>query len=94
MLWFFRDGHRRTYAQEILGERALQYDYFPQERDLRGATGLFVTSAQSRADFDPARLRRHFRTVELADTVQAGPPGQTDRRFEIWRCAGYLGPHP
>ena len=94
MLWFFRDGHRRTYAQDILGERALQYDYFPQERALRGATGLFVTSAQSRLDFDEARLRRHFRSVELADTVQAGSDGQADRRFEIWRCTGYLGPHP
>ena len=46
LIRFYLPGQPRTYAQDIYGEKALQFDYFPLERDLKGATGILVLSDQ------------------------------------------------
>ena len=42
LIRFYLPGQPRTYAQDIYGDKALQFDYFPLERDLKGATGMLV----------------------------------------------------
>jgi hypothetical protein len=92
LIWFHRPSQERTYAQDILGRKALQYDYFAHAEDLVGATGILVVSdqAQSRLDID-ADVRPLFERVELLKTLEVGALGRTARRVEIWRGTGYRG---
>lgn len=91
LLWFYRPGQERTYAQDILGRRALQFDFFPMTDDLAGATGLLVVSdqAQSAVDFDA--VRSVFETLERVEVFEVGAFGRPTRRVEIWRGTGYRG---
>lgn len=93
LLRFYLPGQPRTYAQDILGARALQYDHMPLEEDLRGATGLLVLSDQRQSRFDMARLEPWFESVELVDTVETRAFGRVVRRVEIYRALNYRG-HP
>ena len=93
LLWFYNAGQDRTYAQDIYGERALQYDYFPRPDDLRGATGLLVTSDMPQTGIDIAKLRPYFTHIERIAVVESTQLQQDTRRIEIYRCTGYRG-HP
>ncbi|MDF1481622.1 ArnT family glycosyltransferase [Extensimonas sp. H3M7-6] len=93
LLWFYNAGQDRTYAQDIYGERALQYDYFPRPDDLRGATGLLVTSDMPQTGIDIDKLRPYFTHIERIAVVESSQLQQDTRRIEIYRCTGYRG-HP
>lgn len=93
LLWFYNAGQDRTYAQDIYGERALQYDYFPRPDDLRGATGLLVTSDMPQTGMDIDQLRPYFAHIERIAVVESTQLQQGTRRIEIYRCTGYRG-HP
>lgn len=91
LIWFHRPSQERTYAQDIFGRRALQYDYFPHSEDLVGATGFLVLSDQAQSALDLAALRPLFDRLERVEEVQVGALGRTTRRIEIWRGTGYRG---
>ena len=93
LLRFHLPGQPRTYAQDIYGARALQFDYFPHSIDLAGATGLLVVSDQSQSHLDLKRLAPWFDSVVLADVVETVAGGRVVRRVEIYRCTNYKG-HP
>jgi 4-amino-4-deoxy-L-arabinose transferase-like glycosyltransferase len=93
LLRYYLPGQPRTYAQDIYGARALQFDYFPHSGDLAGATGLLVVSDQSQSRLDLKRLTPWFDSVELADVVETRAGGRVVRRVEIYRCTNYKG-HP
>lgn len=91
LLWFYRPSQERTYAQEVFGRPALQYDYFPRSEDLNGSTGFLVISDQAQSALDVNALKPLFESLERVDVVEAGAFGRTTRRVEIWRGRGYLG---
>jgi len=91
LIWFHRAGQGRTYAQDIYGERALEYDYFPNDHDLKGATGILVITDQSQSKLDLERLKAFFDSVELADVVETTSSGKTVRRIEIYKATNYKG---
>ena len=93
MIRFYLPGQPRTYAQDIYGDTALQFDYFPLDTDLKGATGILVLSDQDRKGLDLARVKARFDSVELADLIEAEAFGKVTRRIEIYRCSNYKG-HP
>jgi hypothetical protein len=93
LLRFYLAGQPRTYAQDIYGAPALQYDYFPLDGDLKGATGILVTSDQDQGRLDLRRLAPYCASVERADAVETHAFGRLTRRAEIWLCRGYRG-HP
>jgi 4-amino-4-deoxy-L-arabinose transferase-like glycosyltransferase len=93
MIWFYLPGQPRTYAQDIVGEPALQFDHFPLERSLAGATGILVLSDEDDAKIDRERLKNFFDACDRIDAVDAGAPGRVARRVEILRCPNYKG-HP
>lgn len=94
LLWFHRPSQERTYAQDIFGRPALQYDYFPRIEDLTGATGFLVLSDQSQSALDVNAVRPLFETLERVNVVEAGALGRITRRIEIWRGGGYRGSLP
>ncbi len=93
LLRFYLPGQPRTYAQDIFGAPALQFDFFPLERDLKGATGILVLSDQENSQLDLQRLKPYFDTVERVDVVEARAFGRVTRRVEIYRATNYKG-HP
>jgi len=90
---FYLPGQPRTYAQDVYGEKALQYDYFPLDRDLAGATGILVVSDQRQSNLDRDKLKPYFDACEIADAIEATALGKVTRRVEIYRCPNYKG-HP
>ena len=93
LMRYYLPGQPRTYAHDIYGDKALQFDYFPLDRDLRGATGILVVSDQDAGDLDLERLKPWFDSVERIDTVEARAFGKVTRRVDIYRCTNYKG-HP
>lgn len=93
LIRLYLPGHPRTYAQDIYGAPALQFDYFPLDRDLKGATGLLVLSDQDQSELDLDRLKTYFDKIERIDTIETHGMGKLTRRIDIYRCTGYVG-HP
>ncbi len=93
LIRYYLPGQPRTYAQDIYGDKALQFDYFPLASDLKGATGILVLSDQDQGDLDRERLKAYFDSVELVDVVEAKAFGKVTRRVEIYRATNYKG-HP
>jgi hypothetical protein len=93
LIRFNLPGKPRTYAQDIYGAKALQFDYFPLDRSLKGATGILVLSDQDQGELDLERLKAWFDTVERVDVVEAKAFGKVTRRVEIYRATNYKG-HP
>lgn len=93
LLRFHMAGQPRTYAQDIYGDSALQFDYFPAGHDLKGATGILVVSDESHSRIDHERLKAFFDVCERVDAVEARAFGKVTRRIEIFRCTNYKG-HP
>lgn len=93
LIRFYLPGQPRTYAQDIYGEKALQFDYFPRASDLKGETGILVLSDQAQGDLDLARLKPFFDHCDLADSIQTQGLGKHTRRVDIYRCTNYRG-HP
>ena len=93
LLRFHLPGQPRTYAQDIYGVRALQFDYWPLSSELKGATGILVTSDQAQSRLNLDRVRPYFDTLEKVDTIETRAFGRVTRHIEIWRGTGYTG-HP
>ena len=93
LIRFYLPGQPRTYAQDIYGQKALQFDYFPLTSDLKGETGILVLSDQDQGELDLARLAPFFDRCDLADTIQTEALGKHTRRVDIFRCTNYRG-HP
>ncbi len=93
LLAFHRAGHRRTYAQDVFGEHALQFDFWPPEGALVGATGILVVDDRRDQAVVPEELQKYFESVTKIDTVEAKGGGGSARRIDIYLCRGYRG-HP
>ena len=93
LIRYYLPGQPRTYAQDIYGEKALQFDYFPLDRDLKGDTGILVVSDQDQGDLDLGRLKAYFDSIERVDVIETSAFGKVTRRVEIYRCTNYKG-HP
>ena len=93
LLRFYLPGQPRTYAQDIYGMPALEFDYFPLDSDLKGATGILVLSDQSNSKLDLALVAPYFDALEPVDVVETKAFGRVTRRVEIYRGINYKG-HP
>jgi hypothetical protein len=93
LLRFYLPGQPRTYAQDIYGSPALQFDYFPLDTDLKGATGILVLSDQANSKLDLARVAPYFDALERIDVIETQAFGRVTRRVEIYRGTNYKG-HP
>jgi hypothetical protein len=93
LLAFHRSGHPRTYAQDIYGERALQFDFWPPERSLAGATGILAIDNRRDQAALPQTLSQYCESVDPIGSVDAGGAGAGARRIDLYACRGYRG-HP
>ncbi len=96
-LLFYSD--LEVYGRNVLGERALQYDYGgPELGQLLGRDALFVDSAPADPEgreapgAPPPRLGQAFQAVQAEPWLRISLHGRPVRAFRVWRCHGYLGP--
>jgi 4-amino-4-deoxy-L-arabinose transferase-like glycosyltransferase len=88
LIWFDRPSQQRTHAQDIIGLRALQYDYFPLDGDLKGQSGIFVLPDKDVFRDDISKIEPYFDKVQLIEVVQTEPQG---RSVELWMGYNYRG---
>lgn len=92
-MWFYHPEQERTYAQNILGKKALQFDYWSSPEALKGQNAIFVV-----ADIEGFKnmdaLKNRFERVIKEEDLKVVRHGITFRTFNIYRCYGYKGPHP
>jgi len=93
LIRFYLPGQGRTYAQDIYGARALQFDHTVPPEQLKGATGLLVLSDQSQSSLDLKRLKPYFESCTPVRKLQTSAFGREVRRIDIYRCSNYSG-HP
>jgi len=93
LLAFHRAGHPRTYAQDIYGEPALQFDFWPPDGALAGATGILAIDDRRDQATLPPTLANYFESVSRIGSVEAGGAGGAARRIDLYECRGYRG-HP
>jgi 4-amino-4-deoxy-L-arabinose transferase-like glycosyltransferase len=93
LLAFLLKGHPRTYAQDIYGEGALQFDHLPLEGSLQGAAGILAMDDRRDQATPPSQLLQYFGSVTKVATVEVGHGRKTTRRIDLYLCRDYRG-HP
>ena len=91
MLKFYLPGQPRVYAEDIYGQPALQFDFMPLERDLKGATGILVVDDRRGSEVPHALIKPYFDSIELADSIEITAFGRHTRRIDIYLCRNYRG---
>jgi len=92
LLAFHQAGQPRTYAQDIYGERALQFDFW-KPGPLAGATGILVLDDRRDQTAVPEAAKRYFDSITKLESVEVQHGGRTTRRIDIYLARGYRG-HP
>jgi hypothetical protein len=92
LLAFHLPGQPRTYAQDIYGERALQFDFW-QPEPLAGATGLLVMDDRRDQAAVPEQVKPYFTSITKLESIDVKHGDRTTRRVDVYLCRGYRG-HP
>jgi len=92
LLAFYLTGHPRTYAQDVYGQRALQFDYWPVLDSMAGASGILALEGPAN-QAPPQQLARFFASVSKVDSLEIRPGTPNSRRIDLYLCRGYRG-HP
>lgn len=91
LLRFYLPGQPETFAQNVFGEGALQFDYWQNPDELRGKTGILVVDDRREYRFKPEKIKPYFDTVEKIDELTFENFGQHTRRMQVFRCENYHG---
>lgn len=93
MLGFYLDGQPETYAENVLGKSALQFDYWDSVTNLTGQDGLLIYSDSMKlSGKDREKLERCFESIDPIDTLTVIKNNMKVRTFYLSKCYNYLGP--
>ncbi len=91
-LQYYLKGHPSTYAQNVLGKKALGYDYWFDAKPLQGKDALFVWSEFDRfPDEETGLLEKYFQRVQVLDPFTVYRGKLPLRTFHIYFCIDYKG---
>ncbi len=91
LLKFYLKDHPRTYAQDIIGKQALQFDIWPMTEDLLDRTGILVVDDRREYRFKRKKISPFFAEIEKVRTIEINNFDQTVRRIDIYLCTAYKG---
>jgi len=91
LLRFYLKGQPETFAQNVFGEGALQFDYWRSPRTLQGKTGILVVDDRREYRFKRKKIEPWFEKIEKIDELNFANFGQHTRRIQIFRCTNYRG---
>jgi len=93
LLKFHLPGQPDTYAENVYGRPALQFDYWPLPADLHGRDALYVITDRHEYGDDLKYVRPFFADVTLeANYDYYAFWGQRTRRIQVYRATDYRGP--
>lgn len=97
----FYGGHpHETMANNVLGERAVSYDFWEKPSLFLGQDAVLVTYGTPRHNgtfrprvwLDEERLHRCFERIDAPTFLDVDRGGKPLRHYEFYRCYNYLGP--
>jgi hypothetical protein len=91
LLKFYLPDQPRTYAQDIIGKHALQFDIWPKEEELKGRSGLLVVDNRREYRFKPKKITPYFDEVKKLRTIKIENFGKLVRKIDIYQCSNYKG---
>ncbi len=91
LLRFYLPGQPRTYAQDIIGKPALQFDVWAKDEGLKGRTGLLVVDDRREYRFKSKQITPYFKEVKKLRTIRIENFGKLVRKIDIYQCSGYKG---
>ncbi|MCF7826319.1 MAG: glycosyltransferase family 39 protein [Candidatus Marinimicrobia bacterium] len=91
LLKFYLPDQPRTYAQDIIGEPALQFDLWPKTEELRGRSGLLVVDNRREYRFKSKKIIPYFSEVKKLRTIRIENFGKLVRKIDIYLCSDYKG---
>jgi len=91
LLKFYLPDQPRTYAQDIIGRPALQFDIWKKEADLQGKAGILVVDDRREYRFKRKQIEPYFTDIQKIKTIKITNFGRTVRRIDIYLCTGYKG---
>lgn len=89
LLRFYLNGQPETFAQNIIGEPALQFDYWRSPDELVGRTGILVVDDRKEYRFKPEKIEPYFERIDKIDELNFSNFGRHTRRIQIFRCVNY-----
>ncbi len=93
LLKFYLPDQQNTFAENIFGERALQFDYWEDPKKLIGKNALYVFD--DRKEYKPKleTVAKHFEEInEIAKYQYNFFAGAKARIINVYYCQNYLGP--
>jgi 4-amino-4-deoxy-L-arabinose transferase-like glycosyltransferase len=91
-LQFYLKGQPETYAQTVIGQKALGYDYWFKSKPLEGRDALFVWSDFDRFPYEnEGLLEKYFDRIQVLDPFPVYRGKNTLRTFRIYWCENYKG---
>lgn len=91
LIKFYMQDQPRTYAQDIIGKPALQFDIWDKETDLRGETGILVVDNRREYRFKSKKINPFFGDVKKLRSIEIENYDQPVRKIDIYQCSDYLG---
>jgi len=91
-LQFYLKDQPETFAQTVLGKKALAYDYWFDPTLLKGKDAFFVCSDFERFPNEKSGLlEKNFDRIESLEPFTVFRGSRPLRTFRIYRCYGYKG---
>ncbi len=91
LLKFYMEDQPRTYAQDIIGKPALQFDIWEKEEVLEGRTGILVADNRREYKFKSKKIQPYFDEITKLRTIRIENFNQPVRKIEIYLCRDYKG---
>ncbi|HBZ00034.1 MAG TPA: hypothetical protein DEO84_01810 [candidate division Zixibacteria bacterium] len=89
-LAFYLKGHPETMGNNILGQNALQYDFWADPDTLVGYNGIYVTDCSNCPDLVD-NLKQYFNQVSDPIVFPIKKGGKLVRNYYIYKCYNYQG---
>lgn len=94
LLKFHLPDQQDTYAENIYGKRALQFDYWSSPNQLIGKDALYIRSDRSEYSSDLDIIKQHFENVTELEVIEYKFfTGQIARRIYCYYAENYKGPN-
>jgi 4-amino-4-deoxy-L-arabinose transferase-like glycosyltransferase len=87
---FYLKGQPETVGNNIIGQKALQYDYWVNPDTLRGYSGIYISDCAKCPEL-AGELKNYFRNVSEPIVFPIEKGGKKVRDYYIYICFDYLG---
>ncbi len=94
LMKFYLPDKQNTYAENIYGKRALQFDYWGIPNKLKGMDALYVRSNRTEYNADLKEIKKYFdEVVELEIFDYKFVNGKSARKIICYYAKNYKGPN-